>query len=44
MKKSGFSLIELMVLVAIIAVAAALLIPRFHQEREKMRPVPASNN
>ncbi|MBI2068128.1 MAG: prepilin-type N-terminal cleavage/methylation domain-containing protein [Deltaproteobacteria bacterium] len=36
-KKSGFSLIELMVVVALLSVAAALLVPRFMKHQQEIK-------
>lgn len=43
-KESGFSLIELMVVVAIIGVLAALAVPRFQMFQAKARQSEAKNN
>lgn len=44
MKKSGFTLIEILVVIAIIAILAAILFPVFASAREKARQTTCSSN
>lgn len=40
----AFSLIELMVVVAILSITAAILVPRFLKHQQQLQPSPAVKN
>ena len=44
MKRAAFSLVELMVVIAIIGILVSLLLPAVHQARESARSIHCSNN